>query len=435
MKNGTYERYEKRTEVRCFILERNSGRNEDTVGGIGRLEKKKLFIMCVVIAVTASFVTGLFVYFYQVSQIKGNDILLGKGSYQDIQKYMEISDLETIINENYYQEIEQDTLVTGTLKGMVESLGDPYSVYYTEEEYKEFNQQTDADLVGIGITAGPYQKTGHLKIEKVYSGSPAETAGLAENDVILAVDGADVGGLDYESSLNMLRGPSGSSVKLTVQTGTEAPRELEVARANVDAQRVTYTMLTDQIAQIVISEFNGNCVEEFKNAVQFLKDQGAEGVLIDVRGNMDGSVQEAVSMLDEILPGGLAAYTVGKGGAREELTVDADYFDIPLVVLVDGNSASAAEVFAGAVQGRERGQIVGTQTYGKGVVQSVIDMPYSGGGVKLTNALYYTPAEKAVNDGITPDVVVSNPEGRLTFETDAQLQQGITALGEMIAQG
>ncbi len=219
--------------------------------------------MCVVIAVTASFVTGLFVYFYQISQIKGNDILLGKGSYQDIQKYMEISDLETIINENYYQEIEQDTLenyyqeieqdtlVTGTLKGMVESLGDPYSVYYTEEEYKEFNQQTDADLVGIGVTAGPYQKTGHLKIEKVYSGSPAETAGLAENDVILAVDGADVGGLDYESSLNMLRGPSGSSVKLTVQTGTEAPRELEVARANVDAQRVTYTMLTDQIAQIV----------------------------------------------------------------------------------------------------------------------------------------------------------------------------------------
>ncbi len=139
---------------------------------------------------------------------------------------------------------------------------------------------------------------------------------------------------------------------------------------------------------------------------------------------MDGSVQEAVSMLDEILPGGLAAYTVGKGGAREELTVDADYFDIPLVVLVDGNSASAAEVFAGAVQGRERGQIVGTQTYGKGVVQSVIDMPYSGGGVKLTNALYYTPAEKAVNDGITPDIVVSNPEGRLTFETECAAAAG-----------
>ncbi|MBC5647774.1 S41 family peptidase [Christensenella tenuis] len=394
------------------------------------MDKKKLFIVCVVIAVTASFVTGLFVYFYQTSRIKGNDILLGKGSYQDIQKYMEISDLEKIISDTYYRDIDQNDLVTGTLKGMVESLNDPYSVYYTEEEYKEFNQQSDADLVGIGVTAGPYQKTGHLKVERVYAGSPAETAGIVENDVILTIDGTDVGGLDYESSLNMLRGPSGSSVKLTVQTGADAPRELEVARANVDAQRVTYTMLTDDIAQISISEFNGNCVEEFKNAIQFLKDEDAKGVLIDVRGNMDGSVLNAVSMLDEILPEGLAAYTVDKENKRDELTVDANYYELPLVVLVDGNSASAAEVFAGAVQGRGRGQVIGTQTYGKGVVQSIVDMPYSGGGVKLTSALYYTPDEKAVNDGITPDIVVSNPEGRLTFETDAQLQQALTTLGE-----
>ena len=136
----------------------------------------------------------------------------------------------------------------------------------------------------------------------------------------------------------------------------------------------------------------------------------AKGVLVDVRGNMDGSVPDAVSMLDEILPEGLAAYTVDKENKRDELTVDADYFDLPLVVLVDGNSASAAEVFAGAVQGRGRGQVIGTQTYGKGVVQSIVDMPYSGGGVKLTSALYYTPDEKAVNGGITPDIAVSNPE-------------------------
>ena len=399
------------------------------------MDKKRLFIVCVVIAVTASFVTGLFVYFYQTSKIKGNDILLGKGSYQDIQKYMEISDLEKIINDTYYRDVEQDDLVSGTLKGMVGALDDPYSVYYTEEEYREFNQQSDTDLVGIGVTAGPYQKTGHLKLERVYAGSPAETAGLVENDVILTIDGADVGGLDYESSLNMLRGPSGSSVKLTVQTGADAPREVEVARANVDAQRVTYTMLTDDIAQIAISEFNGNCVEEFKNAIQFLKDEEAKAVLIDVRGNMDGSALAAVSMLDEILPEGLAAYTVDKENKRDELTVDANYFEIPLVVLVDENSASAAEIFAGAVQGRQRGQVIGTRTYGKGVVQSIVDMPYSGGGVKLTSALYYTPDDKAVNDGVTPDIAVSNPEGRLTFETDAQLQQALATLGEMTAQG
>lgn len=402
---------------------------------MNRLDKKKVFMLCTIIAVTASFVTGLFVYFYQISRIRGNDILLGKGNYQDIQKYMEISDLEKIINENFYKDVEQGQMVTGTLKGMVEALGDPYSVYYSEDEYKEYNQKSGADIVGIGITAGPYQGTGRLKVERVYSTSPAEGAGLAENDVILTVDGRDIAGLDYESALNTLRGPGGTTVKLTVQTGTEAPREVEVARANVDMQYVTYTMLDDSIAEIVISEFNGKCVDEFKNAIQFLKDEGAAGVIIDVRGNMDGSVQSAVSMLDEILPEGLAAYTVDKQEKRDEMTVDGEYFDIPLVVLADGNTASAAEVFAGAVQARERGKVVGTQTYGKGVVQALVDMPYSGGGVKLTNALYYAPNDKPINDGITPDMPVSNPEGRLTLETDAQLQQGIASLREMIGQG
>lgn len=398
------------------------------------MDKKKLFILCAVIAVTASFVTGLFVYFYQTSRIKGNDILFGKGNYQDIQKYMEISDLEQLIKENFYQDVDQSQLVTGTLKGMVEALGDPYSVYYSEDEYKEYTQKSSADLSGIGITAGPYQGTGHLKVERVYSTSPAEGAGLVENDVILSVDGRDIAGLDYESAFNMLRGPVGTTVKLTVQTGVDAPREVEVARANVDMQYVTYTMLNDTIAEIVISEFNGKCVEEFKSAIQFLKDEGAKGVIVDVRGNMDGNVQDAVSMLDEILPEGLAAYTVDKQGKREEMKVNADFYDIPLVVMADSNTASAAEVFAGAVQARERGKVIGTQTYGKGVVQAVLDMPYSGGGVKLTNALYYAPNDKPINDGVTPDIPVSNPEGRLTFDTDAQLQQAIASLNEIIVQ-
>ncbi|MEF9988313.1 MAG: S41 family peptidase [Christensenella sp.] len=395
------------------------------------MDKKKLFILCVIIAITASFVTGLFVYFYQTSKIKGNDILLGKGNYQDIQKYMEISDLEKIIGETYYRDVEQNALVTGTLKGMVESLGDRYSVYYSENEYKEFNKQTDADMAGIGISAGPYQGTGHLKVERIYAAGPAETAGILENDVIRAVDGTDVAGLDYESSLNMLRGPAGTAVKLLVQTGTDAPRDVEVARANVDMQYVTFTMLNDTVGQIVISEFNGKCVEEFKKAIQSLKDAGAQGVVIDVRGNMDGSIKDAVAMLDEILPEGIATYTVDKNNERDELKVNAEYYDIPLVVLVDENTASASEVFAGAVQASARGKIIGTKTYGKGVVQSVVDMPYSGGGAKLTSALYYTPNDKAINDGITPDVAVSNPAGKLTFETDAQLQQGIAALAEV----
>ncbi len=398
------------------------------------MDKKKVFVLCVAIAVTASFVTGLFVYFYQKSQIEGSEL-----NYQEIKKYMEISDLEKIIDENYYQDADEGQMVNGTLKGMVEALNDPYSVYYTADEYKEFNKQNDAELVGIGITAGPYQGSGRLKVERVYSASPAETAGIKENDVITAIGGTGIEKLDYESSLNLLRGPSGSSLKIMVQTGAEAPREVEVVRANVNAQRVTYTMLDDKTAWIIISEFNGNCVEEFKKAIEYVKTEGATGMVIDVRGNMDGSIKNAIDMLDEIVPEGVVAYTVDKAENKDEFKVSGEYFDLPLVVLVDANSASAAEVFAGAVQDRGRGQVVGSQTYGKGVVQSVFDMPYySGGGVKLTSAVYYTPEGKLINGtGITPDIPVEAPAdlANLTAETDTQLQQAIIALeGEPAAE-
>ncbi|MEA4853847.1 MAG: S41 family peptidase [Christensenella sp.] len=400
------------------------------------MEKKKVLILCAAVALTASFVTGMFVYFFNAAKLKGNEIRAGSGSYQDIQKYMEISDLEQIINENFYQDAGETLLVNGTLKGMVDALGDRYSVYYTEEEYRDFNEKSESDLVGIGVSVGPYQNSGDLKVERVYAGSSAESAGIAEGDVITAVDGIALARLDYESASGMLKGPSGSSMTLSVNSAGEL-KEIPITRANVDRQYVTYTMLDDFIAEIVISEFSGNCVEEFKTALQFVRDQGAKGVVVDLRGNMQGSVKDAVSMLDEILPEGLAVYSVDKAQQRDEMTVDGEYYDIPMTVLVDGNTASAAEVFAGALQDRQRAVLVGSKTYGMGVIQSVIDMPYSGGGVKLTTAVYYTPNGTLINDGISPAVPVEIPAGitRLTFETDTQLQQGITSLRETIGQG
>ena len=403
------------------------------------MDKKKIIVMCAAIAATASFVTGLFVYFFQTSQMRGNELRAsGKGNYGDLKKYMETSDLETLINENFYQQSDEQQLLNGTLKGMVESLGDPYSVYYTEDEYKEYKAKSETDLAGIGISAGPYKDTGQLKIERVYSGGPAESAGLKENDVIVAVDGVALANLDYESAFNLLKGPSGSNLTLTVVSG-DGSQDIPITRATFDTQYVTYTMLDSvddwNIAQIVISEFNGKCVEEFQRAIQFLKDEGADGVIIDLRGNMDGSVKAATDMLDQIVPEGLLAYSVDKNEQKDEMTADADYFDLPLVVLVDGNSASAAEIFAGAVQDRGRGKVVGSQTYGKGVIQAILDMPYSGGGVKLTTAVYYTPNGNLINDGgITPDVPVLPPADltTLTFETDTQLQQAIATVREMV---
>ncbi|MEG0834621.1 MAG: S41 family peptidase [Christensenellaceae bacterium] len=399
------------------------------------MDKKKVIILCAAIALMASFVTGMLVYFSVVSKEKGNEIRVGAGSYEDIKKYMEISDLEKIINDTYYQNVEEKALIDGAMKGMVGSLNDPYSAYYTEEEYKEYNDKNSGTFVGIGAAAGPYNGSGQLKIETVYAGSPAETAGLHENDIITAVDGVALAKMDYEGALNLIQGPSGSTVVLAVLSDGQM-KEVSIVRAEVQTQFVFYTMLDEQIANIVITEFHGKCVDEFKAALQFVKDEGAKGIVIDLRGNLGGNMKDAIDMLDEIMPPSLLVYTIDKNDKRDEWKADDQYTDIPITVLVDGNSASSSEIFAAAVQDNARGKIVGTQTYGKGVVQSIVDMPYSGGGVKLTNAVYYTPSGKMINDtGITPDEVVELPADltKLTQETDTQLQKGIEVVRSEIA--
>ncbi|MEG0585957.1 MAG: S41 family peptidase [Christensenellaceae bacterium] len=399
------------------------------------MDKKKVIILCAAIALMASFVTGMLVYFSVVSKEKGNEIRVGAGSYEDIKKYMEISDLEKIINDTYYQNVEEKALIDGAMKGMVGSLNDPYSAYYTEEEYKEYNDTNSGTFVGIGAAAGPYNGSGQLKIETVYAGSPAETAGLHENDIITAVDGVAIAKMDYEGAVNLIQGPSGSTVVLAVLSDGQM-KEVSIVRAEVQTQFVFYTMLDEQIANIVITEFHGKCVDEFKAALQFVKDEGAKGIVIDLRGNLGGNMKDAIDMLDEIMPPSLLVYTIDKNDKRDEWKADDQYTDIPITVLVDGNSASSSEIFAAAVQDNARGKIVGTQTYGKGVVQSIVDMPYSGGGVKLTNAVYYTPSGKMINDtGITPDEVVELPADltKLTQETDTQLQKGIEVVRSEIA--
>ncbi|MEG1158195.1 MAG: S41 family peptidase, partial [Christensenellaceae bacterium] len=342
------------------------------------MDKKKVIILCAAIALMASFVTGMLVYFSVVSKEKGNEIRVGAGSYEDIKKYMEISDLEKIINDTYYQNVEEKALIDGAMKGMVGSLNDPYSAYYTEEEYKEYNDTNSGTFVGIGAAAGPYNGSGQLKIETVYAGSPAETAGLHENDIITAVDGVAIAKMDYEGAVNLIQGPSGSTVVLAVLSDGQM-KEVSIVRAEVQTQFVFYKMLDEQIANIVITEFHGKCVDEFKAALQFVKDEGAKGIVIDLRGNLGGNMKDAIDMLDEIMPPSLLVYTIDKNNKRDEWKADDQYTDIPITVLVDGNSASSSEIFAAAVQDNARGKIVGTQTYGKGVVQSIVDMPYSGG--------------------------------------------------------
>ncbi len=402
------------------------------------MEKKKVILLCSAVAVTAAFVAGLFMYFYMASQERGNEIRMGEGSnYDDLAQYMKIGDLEQMINDHYYQDANEDELVTGALKGMVDSLGDPYSAYYTEEEYAACVASQEGTSVGIGATVTSITPdSGYLEVTNVYGGSPAEAAGIAVGDLITGVDGKGIGDLDFDGAISMISGPSGSAVVLTVQTGNEA-RNVELTRTEMQTPFVAYSMLDDEIGYIVISEFHGNCVEQFKESLRKLKEEeGATGVVIDLRGNMGGAVTSAADMLDEILPEGLIGYSVDKNGEKNELRTDGTYDGIPLALIVNDSTASAGEIFAGAIQDNGRGKLVGTQTYGKGVLQITQEMPYgSGGGVKLTTATYFTPNGNAINGvGIMPDEIVNMPEEGIVIsqDTDPQIQAARAAVRELI---
>lgn len=395
------------------------------------MEKKKVAILCAVVAATACFVTALLTVNI-VTAKQGSDLQLEGSSYADLEKYLEFDDLEKIIGETYYQDITEDELVDGALRGMVRALGDPYSVYYTDAEYQEYQEASEGKFVGIGVEVSPFEDTGELLIHAVYKGGPAFESGMTAGEVITAVDGLALKDLDFDGAGELLSGPSGSSVNVTVRTADGASKEYSLVRTEVQTPYVAYSMLDEDIAYIVIQKFHGDCAQEFSDALKAItEEENAKGVVIDLRNNLGGSVSDATAMLDELLPEGVLVYSINKEGDRKDWTSAASYNDIPITLLVNENSASASEIFAGAIQDYQRGQVIGTQTYGKGVTQITVDMPYSGGGVKLTNAVYYTPNGRDINGvGLTPDQVVDLPDGVTTptLETDTQLQAAMQTL-------
>ncbi len=404
------------------------------------MEKKKVVILCIAIALCACFVSGLFMFYYMSSKERGNEIKLGTGNYDDIAKYMEISDLEALINEFYYLEAPEENLVTGAMKGMVTALGDPYSTYYTEEEFNNYTASSEGLLVGVGLSAEPVSKeNGYLRVRRVYNGSPAQEAGIVQGSIIMAVDGMNIATLDYESAIDLISGPSGSTVVLTVAEGSNAAVDIPLTRTDVQVPSVSYNSLDEDVGLITIFDFGASSSAEFEKALTaLLEEEEVKGVVIDLRGNIRGTVKGAVDILDQIMPQGLLTYSQASGEDRIEYVADSNYNPIPLAVVVNGASASGAEVFAGAVQAAGRGMVVGEKTYGKGVLQTVQAMPYSGGGVKLTTAEYYTPKDQKINIlGITPDEIVEMPvDGSgLALDKDPQIRAALNAVHAAITAG
>lgn len=346
-----------------------------------------------------------------------------------------LNEIRTRIKSSYYKDVDDETLITGAAKGMVEALGDDYSEYYTKQEYNDLLDTVSGEYYGIGVIIGIDKDTKNVVIAKVFSDSPAEKAGLKQGDIFLKVNGTDVTGVTTEKLASLVKGEQGTTVTVVIdRDGTE--KTITVTRDRIEVDTVASKMLDNKIGYIIISQFGSNTADEFSSALDALVKDGAKGVVIDLRDNPGGLLDQVKSVADKLLPKGTIVYTLDKSGNKTEYSSAASYVDIPIVVLVNGNSASASEILAGAVQDYGRGKIVGTTTFGKGIVQTMLPIiTKSGAGLKLTTSTYYTPNGRSIHEkGIEPDVVVDltqdlkdNP-AKLTISNDNQLQKAIEVL-------
>lgn len=330
--------------------------------------------------------------------------------------------IEEVINEYYYQDedIDADKMIEGMYAGMVDSLEDPYSVYYTAEEWQSLMEETEGIYYGIGAYLSLDSATGLAKISGVIAGTPAEEAGLRENDIIYKVDDENIQGLELSEIVSRVKGEEGTVVHLTIiREGETDYLEMDVTRRQIESPTVNYEMYDNGIGYIQIREFDDVTTDQFTEALAVIKGSDAEGLILDLRGNPGGSLPVVVDIARMILPEGMIVYTEDKYGERDEYTCDGkNELNIPLVVLVNGNSASASEILAGAIKDYGKGTLIGTTTFGKGIVQRVLPLT-DGTALKLTISAYYTPKGNNIHGiGIEPDI-------ECEFDADAYYDDGV----------
>lgn len=356
----------------------------------------------------------------------------GYGETIDKKTARKLEQIKDIIDDSYLKggEIKESDLENFLLKGYVNGLKDPYSVYYNEEETKELYETTEGEYSGIGAVMSQNLETGVITMVNVYEDSPAEKAGFKNNDILYKVNGKDISTEDISKVVNKIKGEEGTEVTITVlRDGKEY--EATATREKLEAHTIEYEMKEDHIGYVRVTEFDMVTYNQFVEAITDLKKQGMKGIIIDLRGNPGGNLSTVCQMLDYILPEGLIVYTEDKDGKREVMTSDEEHkLEMPMTVLVDGRSASASEIFAGAIQDYQLGTLVGTTTYGKGVVQQLFDLK-DGTCLKLTIAEYFTPKGRNIHEkGIKPDVEVEYQYDKNNADADNQLDKALEVLKE-----
>lgn len=343
----------------------------------------------------------------------------GQGGY-DKDKYAKLDEVYRQLDENYYKEADDEALMDGACKGLVEALGDPYSVYMTETEYKNWANTLQGEYSGIGVTFTE-DKSGQYIVLLVQEDSPAASAGIEAGDIILKADGKTYDSLDLMA--NAIKGKEGTKVEVTYQHDGEE-KTVTLTRKKIEQHSVSSEMLDDKTAYINITSFIDNTSDDFKAALEEVESAGADKLVLDLRDNGGGLLTSCIEVADEFLDEGVVVYVEGRDKKRSEYTSEDGKTDIETVVLVNENSASAAEILAAALQ--DNGfKLVGQTTFGKGVIQSTVKFD-DGSALKLTIMQYFSPKGNVIHEkGVTPDYDITNPEDG---KEDLQLEKALELL-------
>lgn len=388
----------------------------------------RAIMLIIITALLSSLITAILVNERFTSSSSIDSIASGDGT-TGIEKTL--ASIRTILENKYIGELDDEQMLETAIKGYVAGVGDQYTVYYTPEEMDEEYNTAMGNYVGIGIYMVANNTEGTITIVEPMEGSPAEEAGLQEGDLITKVDGEEVTVDNVSEISDKIKGEEGTKVKLEITRGEET-FEVEVERRKIEVSHINSTMVEGNIAYIQIEDFDGGAAEEFKENYEELKSQGATSLIIDIRNNGGGVVDEAIDILEMICDkGSTLLIETNKAGEETEIKSKEDpIIDVPIVVLVNENSASASEILAGALKDYNKATIIGVKTYGKGVIQTLYRLS-DGSGLKITTDEYCTPNRNKINEvGIEPDIAVELDNGitEMIDENDTQLQRAIEEL-------
>ena len=384
------------------------------------MKKRNLIFIVVIAALVGALATGGVFYF--IGYMNGGYMAITKDDYRNYkllkEKYGKLAQLEQYINQKYYVPVDEDKLMEGAYKGLFWGIGDPYSAYLTKKEYDDIMISTTGEYQGIGVTIAPDDK-GLINVVSPIDGSPADKAGIQSGDKIISVGGKSYDGGSIDQAVAAMRGKPGTKVDLVILRASDELK-FSITRANIVMQTVRSQVLDGNIGYIRISSFEEKTADDFKAQLNELEKKGVKGLILDLRDNGGGLVDVSVKVADMLLGEGVVNYTEARQGNKEYYKSEAGATSLPYVVLVNGGTASASEIVTAAIKDHKGGKIVGTTTYGKGIIQSVEQLP-NGDAVKMTIMQYFSPDGHVIHKvGIKPDYEVEN---LASDQTDKQLEK------------